>query len=79
MRFVPIKSDDQMDLQSLHRVRERWVARRTATPAGRQKSTSQPHQFISAAGVKATTGCPADGIGKLTVRSGHTYAADGRR
>ena len=30
MRFVPIKTDDQLDLQSLHRVRERWVARRTA-------------------------------------------------
>jgi transposase len=30
MRFVPIKSDDQWDLQSLHRVRERWVMRRTA-------------------------------------------------
>jgi transposase len=30
MRFVPIKSDDQLDLQSLHRVRERWVGRRTA-------------------------------------------------
>ena len=30
MRFVPIKSDDQLDLQSLHRVRERWVTRRTA-------------------------------------------------
>ena len=30
MRFVPIKSDDQLDMQSLHRVRERWVARRTA-------------------------------------------------
>src|SRR6202045_5207414 len=30
MRFVPIKSDDQLDLQSLHRVRERWVKRRTA-------------------------------------------------
>jgi transposase len=29
MRFVPIKSDDQLDL-SLHRVRERWVMRRTA-------------------------------------------------
>jgi transposase len=33
MRFVPIKSDDQLDLQSLHRVRERWVsvARRSLT------------------------------------------------
>jgi transposase len=30
MRFVPIKSDDQLDLQSLHRVRERWVMQRTA-------------------------------------------------
>jgi transposase len=30
MRFVPIKSDEQLDLQSLHRVRERWVRRRTA-------------------------------------------------
>src|SRR5215468_10982446 len=30
MRFVPIKSEDQLDLQAVHRVRERWVARRTA-------------------------------------------------
>ena len=30
MRFAPIKSDDQLDTQSLHRVRERWVMRRTA-------------------------------------------------
>lgn len=30
MRFVPIKTDDQLDLQSLHRVRERWVMRRTS-------------------------------------------------
>jgi len=30
MRFVPIKTDDQLDLQSLHRVRERWVSGRTA-------------------------------------------------
>ena len=30
MRFVPIKTDEQLDLQSLHRVRERWVIRRTA-------------------------------------------------
>jgi transposase len=30
MRFVPIKSDDQLDLQSMHRLRERWVMRRTA-------------------------------------------------
>ncbi len=30
MRFVPIKTDNQLDLQSLNRVRERWVGRRTA-------------------------------------------------
>jgi transposase len=30
MRFVPIKTDDQLDLQSLHRIRERWVVQRTA-------------------------------------------------
>jgi transposase len=30
MRCVPIKTDDQLDMQSLHRVRERWVMRRTA-------------------------------------------------
>ena len=30
MRFVPIKSDEQLDMQSLHRVRERWIMRRTA-------------------------------------------------
>jgi transposase len=30
MRFVPIKTDDQLDMQLLHRVRERWVMRRTA-------------------------------------------------
>ena len=30
MRFVPIKTDDQLDMQSMHRVRERWVMRRTA-------------------------------------------------
>ena len=30
MRYVPIKSDEQLDMQSLHRVRERWVRSRTA-------------------------------------------------
>ena len=30
MRFVPMKSDEQLDMQSLHRVRDRWVARRTS-------------------------------------------------
>jgi len=30
MRFVPIKTEEQLDLQALHRGRERWVMRRTA-------------------------------------------------
>jgi transposase len=30
MRFVAIKTDEQLDMQSLHRVRERWIIRRTA-------------------------------------------------
>jgi transposase len=30
MRFVPIKSDEQLDLQAMHRVRTRLVQRRTA-------------------------------------------------
>src|ERR1700726_2827237 len=34
MRFVPIKTEEQLDLQALHRVRERWVtaAARVAAP-----------------------------------------------
>jgi hypothetical protein len=30
MRFVPIKTDDQLDLQATHRVRDRLISRRTA-------------------------------------------------
>jgi len=30
MRLVPIKTEEQLDLPALHRVRERWVMRRTA-------------------------------------------------
>ena len=30
IRFVPIKTDDQLDLQAIHRVRDRLIARRTA-------------------------------------------------
>ncbi len=30
MRFVPVKTEEQLDMQSLHRVRERWIMRRTA-------------------------------------------------
>jgi transposase len=30
MRFVPIKTDEQLDLQAIHRVRDRLISRRTA-------------------------------------------------
>ena len=30
MRFFPIKTDDQLDLQAIHRVRDRLISRRTA-------------------------------------------------
>lgn len=30
MRFVPLKTDDQLDLQALHRVRDRLISRRTS-------------------------------------------------
>jgi transposase len=30
MRFMPFKTKEQLDLQALHRVQERWVMRRTA-------------------------------------------------
>jgi transposase len=30
MRFVPIKTEGQLDMQAMHRVRERWIGRRTA-------------------------------------------------
>ena len=30
MRFVPIKTDDQLHLQAIHRVRDRLIARRTS-------------------------------------------------
>lgn len=30
MRLVPTKTDDQLDLQAIHRIRDRLVASRTA-------------------------------------------------
>jgi transposase len=30
MRFVPLKTEEQLDLQALHRVRERWIQRKVA-------------------------------------------------
>ena len=42
MRFVPIKSDDQLDLQSLHRVRERWNAGSRCARAGAMSTKRYP-------------------------------------
>jgi transposase len=30
MRFVALKTDAQLDMQALHRVRDRWIGRRTS-------------------------------------------------
>src|ERR1700734_1173410 len=43
MRFVPIKTDDQLDLQAIHRVRDRLISRRAQiadTHAGKKRTTA---------------------------------------
>jgi transposase len=49
MRFVPIKTDDQLDLQALHRVRDRLVHRRTAV-------INQIRGFLLERGITFATG-----------------------
>lgn len=49
MRFVPLKTVDQLDLQALHRVRDRLVARRTGV-------INQLRAFLLERGVTARTG-----------------------
>jgi transposase len=49
MRFVPIKSVDQLDLQALHRVRDRLVSRRTGV-------ISQLRAFLLERGLAPRTG-----------------------
>ena len=49
MRFVPIKTDDQLDLQALHRVRDRLVQRRTAV-------INQIRGFLLERGIAFATG-----------------------
>jgi transposase len=46
MRFVPIKTDDQLDLQAIHRVRDRLISRCTAVI--NQLRTSKLLTFVSA-------------------------------
>jgi transposase len=49
MRFVPIKTDEQLDLQALHRVREGWVRRRVAL-------VNQLRAFLLERGIPLRTG-----------------------
>lgn len=52
MRFVPVKSQEQLDLQALHRYRERLVHDRTAI-------TNQIRAFLMENGITITKGRPA--------------------
>src|SRR3954468_6877394 len=52
MRFVPIKTEDQLDLQALHRVRERLVSRRTSV-------INQIRAFLLERGISFRKGRPA--------------------
>jgi transposase len=49
MRFVPIKNEAQFDLQALHRVRDRWIGRRTAV-INQIRGFLQEHGITVAAG-----------------------------
>jgi transposase len=49
MRFVPIKTDAQLNLQALHRARERWMGRRTSV-------INQIRSFLLERGVVVRTG-----------------------
>jgi transposase len=49
MRFVPSKTEDQLDLQALHRVRERLVSRRTSV-------TNQIRAFLLERGISFAKG-----------------------
>jgi len=44
MRFVPIKTDDQLDLQALHRVRDHLIARRTSVIKARHDLLEETSQ-----------------------------------
>src|SRR5271155_5472710 len=55
MRFVPIKTDDQLDLQALHRVRDRLMARRTGFGSSSiQAANSRPLRKAAPLPMEAT-------------------------
>lgn len=49
MRFAPTKNEAQLDLQALHRVRDRWIGRRTAV-------INQLRGFLLEHGITITAG-----------------------
>ena len=46
MRLVLVKSDEQLDMQSLHRVRGRWIMRRTAAVKHSRGAARTRHHFV---------------------------------
>jgi transposase len=71
MRFLPIKTDDQLDLQSLHRVREHWAIRSAAIiNLGRRKPFTEPDR--AEVHLPALT-CPK--LGRVSDYCGRTLVA----
>jgi transposase len=56
MKFVATKTADQLDLQALHRVRERLVSQRTGTigrvPASEHSGTFATSDFFGSPGLR---------------------------
>ena len=73
MRFVPIKTDDQLDLQSLHRVRERWVMRRTGLSTRFAACCSNVGSLCARDGAMSMRHCP--GYWKIPRRSCRSHCA----
>jgi transposase len=62
MRFVPLKTMEQLDLQAIHRLRTRLVARRTAV-------INQMRGFLLERGVAVPSGGARWASGSLTWRT----------
>jgi transposase len=85
MRFVPIKTDDQLDLQALHRVRERLVSQRTgvvnqirAFLLERGIAVRQGQRFLRAE-LPRVLATPSDVLSPRMVRVIEGLAGDWRR
>jgi hypothetical protein len=83
MRFVPIKTDEQLDLQSVHRVRERWVMRRTAVinqirslPLERGITLPKGTVLCRCSIAQDLGRCRREAIGHLAHAAGATEAGD---